>query len=654
MPPIIVNKPVEMLYVNIVVPRENIEYVTSVLHELGAVHVERLGERIEEYVKRYEKANELIEKIRSLLSNVRGISVDVELTRQELEAIDLDYMEKDVGELYNVVEALLDKQRDLEERLRVVREAIGTLSLIPSNFRLGDLYFRGRIISSLTVKGRLDALKQFLNQFKERINLMYYAEYEQTGLAILVCYTRELEDLLERVKSLGLTIFDPRNLFDEVTSDMTVAGVLEKINSVIKEYEKELKKISSKVYEEIKGSVNDLCKYLVILENMVSRLNALLSIKSWKYLSLIGGWIPKKKVKELTTRLSQRQIPFYVETREPIYGRDEPPTLLENPPVIQWYEPIVKFIGLPRYWEWDPTPIIAYSFALFFGMMLGDMGYATALIIATLLFLDKFVSDPSNRDYQFFKKALILSSLIGFIFGFLGGAVFGFQLFVITDLFTDPMKFLVTALVVGLIHVNISHALTLVKSIREKNVGVALSEIGLFIAELFGIPYILYTMLNTPLPGLPTWIYTYFLYLSFVGVALIVVGMIKSIGGLGLLMWLFSLTGLLGDVLSYSRLAGVGLATIYLGASFNTIALLAFNGLKSMVPVEIAGAILGGVVAGITLFFGHLLNTILSAIGGFIHGLRLCFVEFLSKFYEGTGYPFEPLRIVLRRRVVIE
>ncbi len=228
------------------------------------------------------------------------------------------------------------------------------------------------------------------------------------------------------------------------------------------------------------------------------------------------------------------------------------------------------------------------------------------------------------------------------------------QLFTITDWFVDPIKFLVVALIIGLIHVNISHALTLAKSIKERNLGGVLSETGLFIAEFFGIPYILYTMLDTPVPCIPEWAYSYLLYGAFAGVILIIIGMVKSIGGLGLLMWLFNLTGLLGDVLSYSRLAGVGLATIFLGASFNTIALLAYNGLKTMLPTETLGLVIGGIMAGLILAFGHLLNTALSALGGFIHSLRLCFVEFLSKFYEGTGYPFEPMRIVLRRRVVIE
>ncbi len=654
MPPIIVNKPVEMKYVNIIIPRDEIERVTSILQDIGAVHVEELGEKLEEYVKRYEKITKLTDMINSLLNRVRGVSVDVSITRQELEALELELIEKDVSKLYNEIESLSEKRKNIEEKLRDLKELYSILSVLPQNILLKELYFEGRVLKTITTRGRKDVFNQLISSLAGKVNFLYRVEAEQYIIAILVCLTSDYEEVLERIRSLGLYVLEPNKVPGELHRELTIGKALEWISNRIKEYNSKLRDIERKINEKIKDSVNDLCKYLVILENMVSEIKALLSVKNWKYLTLIGGWVPRKKVDELVSTLRKNNITFYIEHRDPIRGKDEPPTLLENPPVIQWYEPIVKFIGLPRYWEWDPTPIIAYSFALFFGIMLGDMGYAIALILAVLLFLDKFVADPSSRDYRFFKYSLIVSSMVGFVIGSLSGSVFGMQLFAITDIFTDPLKFLVVSLIIGLIHVNISHALTLAKSIKEKNIGGMLSEIGLFVAEVFGIPYVMYTMLHTPIPGIPLWLYNYFLYLALVGVVLIIIGMFKSIGGLGLLMWLFSLTGLLGDVLSYSRLAGVGLATIYLGASFNTMATLAFNGLKSMIPNEIAGVILGGIVAGITLFFGHLLNTVLSAISGFIHGMRLCFVEFLSKFYEGTGYPFEPLKIILRKRVVIE
>ncbi|MET1159931.1 MAG: V-type ATPase 116kDa subunit family protein [Thermoprotei archaeon] len=654
MPPVIVNKPVEMVYINIITPRSEVDRVVNVLHEFGAIHVERLGEKIEEYVRRYERINNLIDKINNLLSYTRGVSLEVNITRMELESIDLDTIEKDVMRLYSEVEGLIEKQRVLEERIRKLRELESLLIDLPREVRLYELAYKGNLLRSITIRGRTDAYKHLMSDLRDKVLVMYAKTVEQTTTAILVCLTRFYSEVLDKAKASGFYVFETDKLPGEISTESSVGEILEYVRKTIIEYSRALNNLAQKIVDKVKGALNDLGKYLVILDNMKSEIEALLSIKQWKHLTLIGGWIPKKSVTRLEQVLREKNIPFYLEYRNPVYGKDEPPTLLENPPVIRWFEPIVKFIGLPRYWEWDPTPIIAYSFALFFGIMLGDMGYAIAIVLSVLFILDKLVSDPTNRDYRFFKNSLIVSSIVGFLIGFLSGSIFGVQIFAITDIFSDPLKFLVIALLIGLIHVNISHGLTLIKSFREGNLGIALSEIGLFVTEAFGIPYIMYSMLNTPLPGIPVYMYNYFMYAAFFGIALIIAGMIKSLGGLGLLMWIFSLTGLLGDVLSYSRLAGVGLATIYLGASFNTIAMIAFNGLKTVLPIEVVGLVISGIVAGFVLFFGHLLNTVLSAIGGFIHGLRLCFVEFLSKFYEGTGYPFEPLQVVLRRRIVIE
>ncbi len=657
MPPIIVNKPVRMKRINLVVPKTMVDQVIGILQEHGTIHIEEIGERVEEYKAIYEKSNKLIEIINNILSRVKGTAIDVKITRQELESLDLKYIEKEVTSLYNEIEGLKDKKHDLEEKIRYLKELYETLIHVPSTLNISVLCFRGKYLSSITIRGRTDRVEQFFEAFKE-IHIIYRVTYEQFSVAIILFPTNTWDKVFEKINSLGLYVFKPAETTN--IEKQSVGEYLKLLESKIEEYRNIIQENEEKINTKIRSSINDLGKYLLILENHVDRLKTLLATYNSKYLTMIRGWIPSKQVDNVLKALKEKGIVLYYEIHDPVKGVDEPPTLLENPPVLRWYEPIVKFIGMPRYWEWDPTPIIAYSFALFFGIMLGDMGYAIAIILAAIFVLDKFVADPSNRDYVFFKRSLILSSAVGFAVGFTSGSLFGIPFFqliglpTITRVFIDPISFLVVAIIIGLIHVNISHGLALVKSIKEKSWGEVLSETGLFISEVFGIPYIMKTMLHTPVSGIPEWFYPYLLYGAFAGVILIIIGMVKSIGGLGLLMWLFNLTGLLGDVLSYSRLAGVGLATVFLGQSFNQIAMLAYNGLSSMMPNEVAGTIVGGLVVSIILFFGHLLNTALSALGGFIHSLRLCFVEFLSKFYEGTGYAFEPLKIVLRRKLVIE
>jgi V/A-type H+-transporting ATPase subunit I len=100
--------------------------------------------------------------------------------------------------------------------------------------------------------------------------------------------------------------------------------------------------------------------------------------------------------------------------------------------------------------------------------------------------------------------------------------------------------------------------------------------------------------------------------------------------------------------MSYARLAGVGLATFYLASTFNQLSAL----FSEIIP-GVVGAILGGILGVVIIVFGHLINMVLTAITGFIHSLRLCFVEFLFKFYEGGGREYSPFRLRKRSDVLL-
>jgi V/A-type H+-transporting ATPase subunit I len=205
----------------------------------------------------------------------------------------------------------------------------------------------------------------------------------------------------------------------------------------------------------------------------------------------------------------------------------------------------------------------------------------------------------------------------------------------------------VLSLIIGLVHVNIGHVLALIKGIKEGQRGVALGKAGLFMLQIAGIPWIIYAILHVDIPLLTAQIYSILLYVIALGIILIVASSIMQRGAfLGGIFWLFDITGLLGDVMSYCRLAGVGLATFYLASCFNLMASL----LRGMVPIGIARLIGGSLIAILILLIGHAINLVLSGICCFVHSLRLCFVEFLFKFYEGGGREYSPF--LLRRRPV--
>ncbi|MBA7564671.1 hypothetical protein ES708_06334 [subsurface metagenome] len=286
--------------------------------------------------------------------------------------------------------------------------------------------------------------------------------------------------------------------------------------------------------------------------------------------------------------------------------------------------------------------------------MVCDVIYALGIMLLGKFLLSKFVDDPHSDNFKLFQRLIYTCGGVALVGGLLTGQYLGdiYTFFGIENLalvqgvkeaLQDPVSFIIIALGIGFVHVNIGHLLALIKGVKERNKGLVLNKIGLFILQL-GIPSILNSLLSLELPGFTPQIYSILLYCMAAGLLLVITSSIVQSGGLGAILWLFDVTGLLGDVMSYCRLAGVGLATFYLASTFNMLAGL----FGEMIP-GMAGVIIGGIMGVLIIVFGHTLNLVLTtAITGFIHSLRLCFVEFLFKFYEGGGREYSPFKLKKR------
>jgi V/A-type H+-transporting ATPase subunit I len=345
----------------------------------------------------------------------------------------------------------------------------------------------------------------------------------------------------------------------------------------------------------------------------------------------------------------------FVDARKPETG-ETPPTKLKNPRLMRPFEQIVNIVDIPKYGGWDPTPIVALSFAFFYGLMIGDVLYGIFLALVARFLLPSFVDDRYDEGFKEFQRLIYLCACSAIVIGALNGGWMGniYTLFGIKDmalsplvkrLMGDPLTFVIMAVIIGFIHVNLAHLLALIKGIGDRNIGAVLNRVGLFLTQ-FALPGLLRGVLNVQIPLIPVSAYPYLNYVMYAGIVLVIVSNYIMNKGTGFFLWIFDITGLFGDVVSYARLAGVGLAGSYLGQSFNLIVVL----FGKIFP-GVVGAIVG-TVAGIALFLiGHTFNLILSGMGCFVHSLRLCFVEFLTKFYDGGGQEYAPFRI--RRRPVV-
>jgi len=344
----------------------------------------------------------------------------------------------------------------------------------------------------------------------------------------------------------------------------------------------------------------------------------------------------------------------------------------------------VGLFATPKYGGWDPTPLIAYFFAFFFGLMLGDVIYAVGLFLAARFLLPSFVDDPEADGFKLFQRVIYTSSVVALIVGVVSGIYLGdfgdwflrgllginydhrpgivhdyipLVVGAIRDVIMDPVMFIMVTLGIGLIHINIGHLLGLIKGAQEGNRGAMLSRAGIFVLQVFGIPLILHKMFDFDLLyrmiGLPMGDFiSIFVSGTFIGFVMIFIASFMQMKGLGAIFWIFDVTGILGDVMSYSRLAGVALATFYLASAFNMLADMLFGALSGALP-GVIGIAIGGIAAIVILVFAHLLNLVLSGMAAFIHSLRLCFVEFLFKFYEGGGRQYEPFCLKPRAFIVV-
>ena len=364
---------------------------------------------------------------------------------------------------------------------------------------------------------------------------------------------------------------------------------------------------------------------------------------------LLTGWVPEKGYSVLKRDMQELNPNFELFRMTPEEG-ESAPVLLANKPFLKPFESVTGIYGLPLANELDPTPYLSIFFIVFFGLALTDAVYGL-LLFAVMFSVLKFLKIP--KQSQGLLRLLMYAGIVTFFAGALFGGwasmdasqapswltttdANGELIFIGQKInaIKDPMSVLILSFILGYIQVLFGVILNFVHKFKTQDKKDALigdfpwvfilAAIGLFVAVKAGV-------LPESLAGL----FQVLLYIAIAGIVLTqgrekknpVMKLVSGILGL------YGLVGYLSDVLSYSRLLALGLATAIIGLAVNTIA-----GMVNGIPV------VGIVLAIIVLAGGHIFNLGINALGAFIHSGRLQFVEFFTKFLEGGGRAFSPLR----------
>lgn len=286
---------------------------------------------------------------------------------------------------------------------------------------------------------------------------------------------------------------------------------------------------------------------------------------------------------------------------------EKTPSKMRNTTYVRHFEFITKMFGYPKYKTIDPTVFIALFLPFFFGFMFSDIGYGIILaLLAGFMFTKKREDMPVILDASIVLGVCALTTII---FGFLFGSFFG-NLFGLTPILFDPFSnaklILISALAIGLFHLNLGLILAAIELLKEGKVkDVIVSQCSVFLLQA-GVALL---AINASSLG---WI------LLMTSVVLFI---LKNS-----LMGLMDITGFVGTWFSYARLLALSLAT-------GGIAL----GVNIMAEQLNAVSLLGPVLFILVLVFGHLFNFVINIIGSSIHSVRLHYIEFFAQFYEAGG-----------------
>lgn len=467
--------------------------------------------------------------------------------------------------------------------------------------------------------------EQWSNMLPEEMPEMLHIERvgeERDAVCVFAAYLTGDADSEDWLKQMGFS----RGSF---------SGLEKTAVAHLKYYKEELRALAEQE-ESIRKQAKHLAEHIVELRGLYDALSmerakaeAVQQMRRTDTTFLLRGWLPAYLTKDFTAGLTEAAGDIYFWYEDP--GPDEEfPVLLSNPGPVKPFEMVTSLYSTPSPRGIDPNKVMAPFFFIFFGMMVSDAGYGAVMTILGALVLWRL------RPKGGFGKMVGLLTLGGIstlIWGALYGGWFGEWNFggrvgpLWFNPLVDPIKTLIVCFALGMVHIFVGMGVNAYRSIKAGRVWDAVFDQGFWYVFLLGLP-----MMALPAAALAGKI------MAIGGAVGLVLtqgrhqkGIIRKF--LSGIMSLYNTTGYLSDILSYSRLFALGLATGVIASVMNQLAAMAGT------------SVIGIIFQVLILVGGHSFNIAINLLGAFVHASRLQYIEFFGKFFEGGGKAFSPLSI---------
>ena len=615
------------------------------LHQLGAVQIDVWREDrspAQQHMTISDAAIHLRERVAFSVTRVESVLAALPALNLSPAAEYEDYYTRSADQLLSAVEtdlaaiepqaqALITRHDQLEEQLGSLPRYEATLrQLLPLVPSLVDLehYTVTAVWIERHYQAVLETISRQLEELTDGLCEIIAREVDQDIQAVLLVFPKTQAGAVNKL--LGQENISQVRLPVEY-SGQPLEQALSQMRRRLQAIPRELAEIETQQKSLAQRWCPRLLAWQALLHDQLAQIEVCTNFGQTDYTFVVEGWVPTCRLAEVRSSLEDKvgdeviitELPPQPEQKENI------PVAFDNPSLVKPFEPLVGLLALPKYAAFDPTPLMAIFLPIFFGLMLGDIAYGAILLVLMFYLRYRFKARPTLRSLT---EVLIIGSAWGILFGFLFGEFFGT---LGDELGLQPLWFdrghevqayFLLALGIGAGHMVLGLCLGVWQALRLHNRPDFLEKAAMLVSLMA-----LFLLLAVLADYLPDPFLTPAITLLLVGLAIL----IYSLGSLGLFLGPLEIMGLVGNVLSYLRIAAIGLASVYLALVANTLA-------------DSIGNILVGLIIAILL---HALNITLGAFSPTIQSLRLHYVEFFSKFYQGGGQPFRPFQrsVVIRR-----